>query len=191
MAARSRKPRSGKQVPIAPQYNPEWEYLPVQDESIEYAPQKPKPSALDYIKASPIIAKELAPELINPIGYGSAESLSKAIEPELLRALVSARTGQGMGRPTQLSSNVTLSPELQMLSRLSGGAADALLNSNLASFVSADTLGKAVKQSLGYGKDRITKGDLGMLGLFYGTGPTYRAGKKGLKALKAILSKLP
>ena len=193
MAARFRKPSSGKQIPITPRYNPEWVDYPVQGESV-ITPPEPKLSALDYIKLSPAIAKEVLPSLaresIDPIGTGSAESLANAISPELNRGMTQARTGQGFGRPTQLSGKVTLSPKLQMLSRLVGGAGDALANTNISSFFSGDTLAKGIKQGLGYGKDKVTKGDLAMLGAVYGTGPAIRSTKKGLKALKSILAGL-
>ena len=171
MAARSRKPRSGKQVPIAPQYNPEWEYLPVQDESIEYAPQKPKMDKLDSFSAA----------LWNILsGLGG-----------VLKEDVRMLKADPMGSLKATADAYTIGPEARQRFK-QGDYAGAVINSGLGSLAALPEMQKLTQGKAGLG-------DLGWLAATYLGGPitkgvkgTKTALSKGSKkAYLDILSRLP
>lgn len=131
MAARFRKPSSGKQVPIAPQYNPEWEYLPVQGESVEYAPKKPKMDKLDSVSAAlwnvlsglgGVLKEDVRTLKADPVGSLKATADAYTIGPEARQRF---KQGDYTGAVVQSGlGGLAALPELQKLTQGKAGAAD-------------------------------------------------------------------
>lgn len=130
MAARFRKPSSGKQVPIAPQYNPQWEYLPAQVEG-SVSPKPPKMDKADSVSAAlwnilsglgGVLKEDVRMLKADPVGTLKATADAYTIGPEARQRF---KQGDYTGAVVQSGlGGFAALPELQKLTQGKAGAAD-------------------------------------------------------------------
>lgn len=130
MAARFRKPSSGKQVPIAPQYNPQWEYLPAQVEG-SVSPKPPKMDKADSVSAAlwnilsglgGVLKEDVRMLKADPVGTLKATADAYTIGPEARQRF---KQGDYTGAVVQSGlGGFAALPELQKLTQGKAGTAD-------------------------------------------------------------------
>lgn len=130
MAARFRKPSSGKQVPIAPQYNPQWEYLPAQVEG-SVSPKPLKMDKADSVSAAlwnilsglgGVLKEDVRMLKADPVGTLKATADAYTIGPEARQRF---KQGDYTGAVVQSGlGGFAALPELQKLTQGKAGAAD-------------------------------------------------------------------
>lgn len=157
MAARFRKPSSGKQVPIAPQYNPQWEYLPAQVEG-SVSPKPPKMDKADSVSAAlwnilsglgGVLKEDVRMLKANPVGTLKATADAYTIGPEARQRF---KQGDYAGAVIQSGlGGMAALPEMQKLTQGKAGLGDL-------GWLAATYLGGPLGKSLKEGKAALGMG---------------------------------